>query len=333
MDTERTLVELFSFKRALAPTRVECSMTVSEDNMFLWDNKKTVLTCDIGKRWFYSFANFSLEYIFDIDPKKELLAYLRTRGVDLFTFINREFLRSADEKYPFPKELENYAIMHINSYDDWWNNTIKKRERQSVKKAEKTGLKVKKADINEAFLKGVQKVYNETPFREGRRYSGYGQNLQTIKRKFENIGDSDVLGVYLGSELVGILWLTYGDQAAMFRSFVSLLKHRDKCPNNALISEAVRSCAEKGLHFLVYGNKYGFIPSLDRFREHQGFRKFPLPRYYVPLTTKGQVAIKLKVHRKLEYSLPLPIERVGLELYNSVSRIVPPSIWYKLGEE
>lgn len=287
----------------------------------------------IGKRWFYSFASFDFEYIFDIEPERELLSKLRSDGVDLFTFIDRDFLRSFKRKYPFHRELENYAIMRINSYDDWWSNRIKKRERQSVKKAEKRGLKVRQAEINEGFLKAVQKVYNETPFREGRRYSGYNQNLQSLKRKFEDIGDSDVLCAYFNSELVGILWITYGDRAAMFRSFVSLLKHRDKCPNNALISEAVRRCSDRGLKFLVYGNKYGFIPSLDRFRESQGFCRFPLSRYYVPLTTKGRMAIKLKVHRKLEHSLPLPIERVGLRLYNLASRLVPPSIWYQFGEE
>ncbi|MGD0405033.1 MAG: hypothetical protein ABSB10_00065 [Candidatus Bathyarchaeia archaeon] len=308
-------------------------MTFIADNVFSQNTKNAMITCRIGKRWFYSFANFDFEYIFDIEPEKELLAHLRSNAVDLFTFISRDFLGSVEGKYPFHREIENYAIMRINSYNDWWNYGIKKRERQSVKKAEKSGLKVKQAEINEEFLKGVQKVYNETPYREGRRYSGYGQNLQALKRKFENIGDSDVLGAYFNSELVGILWIAYGDRAAMFRSFVSLMKHRDKCPNNALISEAVRRCAEKGLQFLVYGNKYGFIPSLDRFREHQGFCRFPLPRYYLPLTTKGQLAIKLKVHRKLEYSLPLPIERVGLKLYNSASRIVPHSIWYQLGEE
>jgi len=287
-----------------------------------------------GKRWFYSFASCPLEYIYDVNPKKELLVALRERGVDLFTFVHRNFLNdSADAMYSFHKEVENYAIMRIVSYSEWWSSTIKKRERQSVKKAKKSGVTVKKVIINEDFLRGVQKIYNETPFREGRRYSGYGQSIQILEKKFGNIGDSDILGAYLNSELIGLLWITFGDRAAMFRSFVSLLKYRDKCPNNALISEAVQRCAERNIRFLVYGDKYGFIPSLDRFREHQGFCKFPLPRYYVPLTTRGQLAIKLKAHRKLEYSLPLPIERVGLRLYNSASRILPRSIWYQLGEE
>lgn len=287
-----------------------------------------------GKRWFYSFASCTFEDIYDVDPRKELLMDLRRRGVDIFTFLHRKFLDdSADRTYPFHREVENYAIMRIISYSDWWNNTIKKKEKYSVRKAEKNGVKVKKTEIDEDFLRGVRRIYNETPFREGRRYSGYGQSIQALKRKFADIGDSDALGAYVDSELIGILWIIYGDRAAYIPSFVSFLKHRGKCPNNALIAAAVKRCAERHFQFLVYGNKYGFLPSLDKFRENQGFRKFPLPRYYVPLTTKGQLAIKLGLHRKIEYSLPLPIERVLLRIYNYASRKVPPAIWFQLGEE
>jgi hypothetical protein len=297
-------------------------------------DKKDATTFSIGKRWFYSVASYPFDYISDVDFSNELLLSLARKGVDLFTFVHRTFLfESANVVYPFRREFENIAILQINSYDEWWKKTIKKRERQSVNKSIKVGVEVKETEVNYDFLKGVQRIYNETPFREGRRYSGYGQSIEVLKKKFEDIGDSDIIGAYLNRQLIGLLWVTYGDRAAMFRSFVSLLEHRDKCPNNALISEAVRRCDKRHFQFLVYGNKYGFLPSLDRFREHQGFQKFPLPRYYVPLTTAGQLAIKLGVHRKIEYMLPMTIERALLKIYNYSSHLIPPGIWYKLGEE
>jgi hypothetical protein len=309
-------------------------MTISRESLLTQGYGENVKTFNTGKRWFYSFANCAFDYIYDIEPKRELLRNLREKGVDLFTFVQRTFLQNAvDKKYPFRREIENTAILKITSYDDWWKNTIKKKERQSVKKAERSGVEVKETEVNAGFLRNVQKIYNETPFREGRRYSGYGQSIQALKRKFEDIRNSDILGAYLNGELIGLLWIIYGDRVAMFRSFVSLLKHRDKCPNNALIAEAVTRCAERHFHFLVYGNKYGFLPSLDRFREHQGFQKFPLPRYYIPLSTAGQLAINLGVHRKIEYFLPLIMERALLPLYNYASRIIPATIWWQLEEE
>jgi hypothetical protein len=286
----------------------------------------------IGKRWFYSFANCPFEYIYNIEPRREFLLNLMRKKVDLFAFIQRTFVQETF-KYPFHREDENIAIMKIDSYDDWWTKTIKKRERQSVKKAEKSGVKVRKVEVNEDFFRGVQRIYNETPFREGRRYSGYGLSIGHLREKFDDIGDSDILGAYLNGQLIGLLWLTYGDRTAMFRSFVSFIKHRDKCPNNALIAEAVRRCSERQVSFLVYGNHYGFLPSLDRFREHQGFRKFPVPRYYIPLSRAGQLAIELGIHTKIENSLPTQVERALLKLFNYASRMVPAAIWWQLGGE
>jgi hypothetical protein len=296
------------------------------------EHSQSIVTPLIQKRWFYTLANCPFEYIYSIEPTRELLLGLTTKGADLFTFIQRRFVQETSE-YPFLREDENIAVMKIDSFEDWWTKTLRKKERQSVKKAEKSGVKVTKAEVNEDFFKGVQKIYNETQFREGRRYSGYGLSIHHLKLKFDDIGDSDILGAYINGQLIGLLWLTYGDRTAMFRSFVSFIKHRDKCPNNALIAEAVRSCCERKITFLVYGNHYGFLPSLDLFREHQGFRKCPLPRFYVPLSRTGRLAIALGVHRKIEYSLPKPVERALLELYNPVSRMVPPAIWWRFGGE
>jgi len=286
----------------------------------------------MGRRWFYSFANCPFEYIYNIEPRREFLLNLMRKGVDLFTFIQRTFVRDMFN-YPFHREDENIAILKIDSYDDWWTRTIRKKERQSVKKADKRGVKIRKVEINEDFFRGVQKIYNETPFREGRRYSGYGLSIGHLREKFDDIGDSDILGAYLNGQLIGLLWLTYGDRTAMFRSFVSFIKHRDKCPNNALIAQAVRMCCERKISFLVYGNHYGFLPGLDMFRKHQGFRKVPLPRYYVPLSRAGQLAIELGIHRKIEYSLPMIVERALLKLYNPASRMVPATIWWRFGGE
>jgi hypothetical protein len=296
------------------------------------EHLEDALQPSIQKSWFYSIAACPFEYIYKVEPTPELLTDLRRRGVDLFTFIQRKFVQETT-KYHFHSENEDIAVMKIDSYDDWWTKTLRKNERQSVKKAKKSGVEVRKVEVNEDFLKGVQRIYNETPHREGRRYSGYGLSIEHLREKFRDIGDSDILGAYIDSHLIGLLWLTYGDRTAMFRSFVSFLRHRNKCPNNALIAEAVRSCHKRNISFLVYGNHYGFLPNLDLFREHQGFRRTPLTRYFVPLSRNGQLAIQLGIHRKLEYSLPRTVEKALLKLYNPVSRMMPAALWYRFGGE
>ena len=88
---------------------------------------------------------------------------------------------------------------------------------------------------------------------------------------------------------------------------VSMVKHRDKAPTNALIAAAVRSCAERGIRYLVYQNfVYGKKrpDSLTNFKEVNGFQRVNLPRYYVPLTPIGWAALRLGLHHKLADRLP-----------------------------
>jgi hypothetical protein len=45
------------------------------------------------------------------------------------------------------------------------------------------------------------------------------------------------------------------------------------------------------------------------------------------------LAIKLGIHRKIEYILPETVEKALLKLYNPVSRMIPAAIWYRFGGE
>jgi hypothetical protein len=295
------------------------------------------LKFDLGiyqnKRWFYTYSRCLLEYIYDVKLNRYLLVELKQRGVDLFVFVQRSFLDSPSGglQFLFYKDFEDLAILKITSYDDWWTKAIRKKERYSVKKALKSGVEVRRVEVNETFLRGLQAIYDETPIREGRRFNLYGLNLPALRARFHHI--DEVLGAYFDGKLIGTLGMAYGERAAMFRGFSSSLLHRDKCPNNALIDEAVRRCAERRIPFLVYGNHYGFLPSLDSFRESQGFRRFSIARYYVPLTRAGQLAIAFGLHKSAYYAMPFIMERALLPVYNYFSRIVPSQIWSRTGVE
>ncbi len=284
----------------------------------------------IRKQFFYLQARLSKEYIYAPNITRELVTDLKKKGVDLFTFVQRSFLEFA-QTYPFHCEDEPISLLSINSFDDWWKFQIKKAERNRTRKAEKAGIAVKLAAIDENFIRSSQRIYNETPIRQGRRYTGYGLSLEALRGKFSNMENSEILGAYYSGELVGLLWIVYGDSVATFRSFVSLLKHRDKAPNNALMAEGVKRCCENGFHFIEYG-KMGYLPSLDSFKRHNGFKRCIVQRYYVPLSTKGVLALKLKIHREVQYSLPPRISRALLPLYSLVSQAIPANIWQWLSD-
>jgi hypothetical protein len=76
---------------------------------------------------------------------------------------------------------------------------------------------------------------------------------------------------------------------------------------NALLAKAVEVCSQKGISHLVYGKySYGSNPNttLAEFKRRNGFERMNFPRYYVPLTLKGRLALMLKLHRSLTQLLP-----------------------------
>ena len=96
---------------------------------------------------------------------------------------------------------------------------------------------------------------------------------------------------------------------------LSKIAHRDKAPNNALIAKAVEICDSKKLPHLVYA--YWNTGSLVDFKRHNGFERVSLPRYYVPLTVKGQVILQLGLHRGLQGVLPEKLKAQLIQLRSS----------------
>jgi hypothetical protein len=91
---------------------------------------------------------------------------------------------------------------------------------------------------------------------------------------------------------------------------VSMIRHRERAPTNALVAQAVRSCADRRIPYLVYANfAYGrkVRSSLSDFKERNGFQRVDIPRYYVPLTSWGKLALALGLHRRVAELVPEPV--------------------------
>ena len=70
----------------------------------------------------------------------------------------------------------------------------------------------------------------------------------------------------------------------------------------------------------MYG-RMGNHPTLDSFKVSNGFSKFDLTRYYIPLSTKGRIAIKVGLNRELKDALPQWLKRLLIPVFNWASRI------------
>jgi len=188
-----------------------------------------------------------------------------------------------------------------------------------VRKAEKDNIKVSIVPQTDKLAEGIWKIYNETPIRQGRAFPHYGETRETVAANMNAEKNSTYIGAYIDEELAGFIQILHGDNIAILSNILAMQIHWDKSVNNALIAKAVEVCAEKGEHWLMYG-RIGNHPSLDRFKENNGFAKFPITRYYIPLTSKGKLATKIGLHQELKDSLPGKIKYPLLPAVNWVSR-------------
>ena len=262
------------------------------------------------------------KYQFLSDPQP-VLDELRRSGtrIDLFTFMQK--LPETSPKFGFPMEWDNLAALPISTYDNWWSQQIGFKARNKAKQAEKKGVTLQEAPFDDALVQGIWEIYNECPVRQGKRFHHYGKDVGTVRKEAATYLDCSIfIGAFLGAKLIGFAKLTWdetGTQAGLMH-IVSMVQHRDKAPTNALIAQAVRSCAERKISYLVYSNfAYGKKQrdSLSDFKERNGFQRVDLPRYYVPLTRAGWIAFRLGLHRKFLDYLPEPVLARLREFRNS----------------
>ncbi|MFZ0523437.1 MAG: hypothetical protein WAN14_02190 [Candidatus Acidiferrales bacterium] len=248
-----------------------------------------------------------------LDDPEPVLAELRKSDtrVDLFTFMQK--LPETTPKHSYPMEWDNLAVLPVSTFDNWWTETIGFKARNKAKQAAKKGVMVKEVPFDDTLARGIWEIYNESPVRQGRRFPHYGKTFENIRQMSSTFLDTSVfIGAYLDEKLIGFIKLTADDtgtQAGMMH-IVSMIQHRDKAPTNALVAQAVRSCADRGISHLVYSNfAYGKKErsSLSDFKERNGFQRINLPRYYVPLTSLGSAAFRMGMHHKFIDRLPEPL--------------------------
>lgn len=289
---------------------------------------KTLLKVDseldalsIRKRFFIKIAKYNEEneYLKDRVPSKRFLEKITERGADLFTFVERKWCcQIANPSSAWAKSDDNIALLEITTYADWLS-TVGKKTRNMIRKAERSGVKIEVAEPSEKLADGIWKIYNETPIRQKRAFSHYGVSYEKVKNNVFSARESIFIGAYLDRKLVGFVQLLQGNQIAVMAQILSLQKFWDKALNNALVAKAVEVCASRQMPWLMYG-RMGNHPSLDTFKMNNGFSKYTVNRYYLPLTKKGQLAIKLGLQRETKDTLPDVLKDPLFPVFNWLSR-------------
>ena len=250
------------------------------------------------------------------DPQS-FISQLKASGLnaDIFTFAQK--LPDTAAKYSYHVEWDNLAVIPITTFSEWWDKRVESSVRRAVRKATKSGIVIKVSELDDEFVKGIVGINNETPTRQGRAFWHFQKSFDEVKQENSTYpGRNAFLGAYYEGELVGFMRLIYADKLASTVQLLSMIKHYDKRPANALIAKAVELCEQQGMSFLMYCNYVYNDPdsSLTEFKRRNGFEQALVPRYYIPLTLKGKIALKLGLHRGVKSLIPRSLFKQLLKL-------------------
>ena len=228
--------------------------------------------------------------------------------IDLFTFIQN--LPDTSPKYCYPMEWDNLAVLRVTTFDHWWKHQIRSYPRNRARQAEKRGVVMRELPSDEALFAGICGIYNESPIRQGKPFPHYGMTIERARDYASTFLDRSIyVGAFVGDTMIGFIKLVMDESRtqACLVHILAMLQHKDKAPTNALIAEAVKACAGRNVSYLVYehftyGNKLG--DSLSHFKEVNGFQRVDTPRYYIPLTPIGRIALRLGLHGRFVDRIP-----------------------------
>lgn len=235
---------------------------------------------------------------------------------DIFTFIQRPPQTAAP--LPFYHETDHVAAIPITTFDHWFEKQVIKKTRKNVRRSQKHGVTVRRTHLDDTLVNGIMRIHREVPMRSGRPFRHFDDDFETCKRKHATFPDRSIfIGAYHEERLIGFIKMVLAGSTARTMQFISMDEYRDYSPANALLCEAVKICAERGITHLVYGKlNYGKRGNagLEEFKRANGFERLEFPRYFVPFTWKGRLAIRAGLHGDLLDKVPQPLLKLARDV-------------------
>jgi hypothetical protein len=198
------------------------------------------------------------------------------------------------------------AVLPLTTYDEWYTKKLYNKPRNMVRKALKSGIEIRLQDLDEPLIQGIKAIYDESPLIQGKRNYHYKEDLDTIKKAHSRFLDrSQFITAYYAGQLIGFAKVTFSQECGFLINFASMISHRDKAVSSALLAKVVEICADRKSRCLVYGVwGSGGTRGLVEFKVANGFECVDVPRYYVPLTWRGSIALKAGVHQSVVHKMP-----------------------------
>jgi hypothetical protein len=234
-------------------------------------------------------------------------------GADIFTFTQK--LPARPPRFDYLMEWHSVAAARTTSFTDWWES-LPRETRKNINRSQKRSVAVTVRELDDDLIRGLVDLNNDSPLRQGRRFTHYKKTFDQVKKDQASFpGRRALICAHLGEELIGFAKIVYRKDVASILQLLTKPSHNDKRPANALVAKAVELCEQKGFSHLTYGMfDYGTQrkSSLQEFKRRSGFVEILTPKFYVPLTGWGALALKLRLHRGLAGILPRRVIDLGM---------------------
>ncbi len=252
---------------------------------------------------FIKTAALKNEWQEDVEDPERVVRELRTCPVtiDFLRFWQR--IPETEAKYTYYKEWRYVAAIPVTDYKHWLQKQISPKARNKLRKTQKFGVVIEETELTDELVRGITEIFNQSPVRRGKRFWHYGKDFETVKKEMSlDLSESIFITAYHGKELIGFIKLLLADRYAMLTLILDKIDHRGKAPMNGMIAKAVEICAQRKVPYIVYmmWRRGGH----GEFQESTGFEKIPIPEYSVPLSLKGALALRLRLHRGLKGLIP-----------------------------
>lgn len=239
------------------------------------------------------------------DPEIFVSSMRETAPADIFSFARP--LPACEPCYPFQFDWDNVATARTEDFAHWWES-LPQESRKNVRRSQRRRVEVRSVGFCDQLVRGISKIYNETPVRQGRRFWHYGKSFEQVKTANATYLDrSEFIGAFFEGELIGFIKFVVVNNVARIMQIISLETHTDKRPTNALLAKAIEICCHRSISHLVYGKYvYGNKENspVTEFKRRNGFERLDFPRYYVPLTRRGSFAIRYRLYRGITELVP-----------------------------
>src|ERR1700751_3158201 len=117
---------------------------MADSRIYAWDNEIRI------QGSFCRIARLDADgYKYLDDPASTIEALsMSGKRIDLFSFIQKPS-EGSQSKFEYPMEWDNFAVLPISTFDEWWNKQIGFKARNKAKQAQKKGVTIREAHFDD----------------------------------------------------------------------------------------------------------------------------------------------------------------------------------------